>query len=412
MSQPGLNVSAIREDFPILHQTMNGKPLVYLDSTSTSQKPEAVIRAMDEYYHKYNANVHRGVYALAEEATALYEGARKKIQKFIHAKSYREIVYTRNATEALNLVAYTWARQNIRTGDEIVTTLLEHHSNIVPWQLLAQEKNATLKFVEVDDQARLLPDQIERLITEKTKLVAVTMMSNVAGTITPLKSIIARAHAIGAVVVVDGAQGVPHSPVDVQALDCDFLAFSGHKMLGPFIGILYGKRALLEAMPPFLGGGDMIREVYRDHSTWNDLPYKFEAGTPAIAEAIGMGAAIDYLSTLGMDNVRAHERDLIAYALNRFRELDGVRVIGPSSPDERGGVLAFDIAGVHPHDVAQIFDREGLCVRAGHHCAMPLHEQYGLAATTRASFYVYNIPEEVDTLVETIKKVQQVFKSQ
>jgi len=412
MSQPGLNVSAIREDFPILQQTVNGKPLVYLDSTSTSQKPEAVLRAMDEYYRRFNANVHRGVYYLAEEATARFEGARKKIQKFINAKSYREIVYTRNATEALNLVAYTWARQNIRAGDEIVTTLLEHHSNIVPWQLLAREKNATLQFIEVDDQARLRPDHIEQFITAKTKLVAVTMMSNVAGTITPLKAIIERAHAVGAVVVVDGAQGVPHSPVDVQALDCDFLAFSGHKMLGPFLGILYGKRALLEAMPPFLGGGDMIREVYRDRATWNELPHKFEAGTPAIAEAVGMGAAIDYLNTLGMENVRAHERDLIAYALRKFRELDGVRVIGPQDPEQRGAVLSFDLAGVHPHDVAQIFDREGLCVRAGHHCAMPLHEHYGLAATTRASFYVYNTPEEVDKLVETIGKVRQIFKSE
>jgi cysteine desulfurase/selenocysteine lyase len=411
MSQPGLNVSAIREDFPILQQTVNGKPLVYLDSTSTSQKPEAVLRAMDEYYRRFNANVHRGVYYLAEEATARFEGARKKIQKFINAKSYREIVYTRNATEALNLVAYTWARQNIRAGDEIVTTLLEHHSNIVPWQLLAREKNVTLQFIEVDDQARLRPDHIQQFITAKTKLVAVTMMSNVAGTITPLKAIIERAHAVGAVVVVDGAQGVPHSPVDVQALDCDFLAFSGHKMLGPFLGILYGKRALLEAMPPFLGGGDMIREVYRDRATWNELPHKFEAGTPAIAEAVGMGAAIDYLNTLGMENVRAHERDLIAYALRKFRELDGVRVIGPQDPEQRGAVLSFDLAGVHPHDVAQIFDREGLCVRAGHHCAMPLHEHYGLAATTRASFYVYNTPEEVDKLVETISKVRQIFKS-
>ena len=412
MSQSGLNVSAIREDFPILQQTVNGKPLVYLDSTSTSQKPEAVLRAMDEYYRRFNANVHRGVYYLAEEATARFEGARKKIQKFINAKSYREIVYTRNATEALNLVAYTWARQNIRAGDEIVTTLLEHHSNIVPWQLLAREKNATLQFIEVDDQARLRPDHIEQFITAKTKLVAVTMMSNVAGTITPLKAIIERAHAVGAVVVVDGAQGVPHSPVDVQALDCDFLAFSGHKMLGPFLGILYGKRALLEAMPPFLGGGDMIREVYRNRATWNELPHKFEAGTPAIAEAVGMGAAIDYLNTLGMENVRAHERDLIAYALRKFRELDGVRVIGPQDPEQRGAVLSFDLAGVHPHDVAQIFDREGLCVRAGHHCAMPLHEHYGLAATTRASFYVYNTPEEVDKLVETISKVRQIFKSE
>lgn len=407
----GLNVAAIREDFPILQQTVNGKPLVYLDSAATSQKPEAIIQVLDEYYRKYNANIHRGVYALAEEATAQYEGARKKVQKFIGAKSYRQVIYTRNATEALNLVAYAWGRANIREGDEIVATLLEHHSNIVPWQLLAKEKNATLKFIEVDDQALLRADQIESLITERTKLVAATMMSNVAGTITPIKQIIERAHAVGAVCVVDAAQAVPHLPVDVQALAVDFLACSGHKMLGPFVGILYGKRALLEAMNPFLGGGDMIREVYRDHSNWNELPWKFEAGTPAIAEAIGLGAAVDYLTALGMENVRAHERALVAYALDQLRGVEGVRIVGPLDPDQRGGVIAFDFAGVHPHDVAQVLDREGICVRAGHHCAMPLHEHYGLAATTRASFYVYNTPEEVDRLVETLAKVRKIFKA-
>ncbi len=411
MVKKGLNVAAIREEFPILQQTMNGKPLIYLDSAATSQKPEAVIRAMDEYYRQSNANVHRGVYALAERATEQYEGARKKIQKFINAKSYREIIYTRNTTEAINLVAYAWGRKNIHAGDEIVTTLLEHHSNIVPWQLLAQEKNATLKFIDVDEQGRLRAEQFETLITEKTRLVAATMASNVTGTLTPIRQIIDRAHAIGAVCVVDAAQSVPHMRVDVQSLDVDFLAFSGHKMLGPFVGILYGKRALLEAMDPFLGGGDMIREVFMDHSTWNDLPWKFEAGTPAIAEAIGMGAAIDYLSALGMDNVRAHERALAAYALDQMRDLEDIRIVGPLDPDQRGGVIAFAVPEVHPHDVAQIFDREGICVRAGHHCAMPLHEHYGLAATTRASFYVYNVPEEIDKLVETLKKVRQIFKA-
>lgn len=406
----GLNVAAIREDFPLLQQTMNGKPLVYLDSASTTQKPESVIQAMDEYYRKYNANVHRGVYALAEEATEKYEGARKRIQKFIHAKSYREIVYTRNTTESINLVAYAWGRKNIRAGDEIVATLLEHHSNIVPWQLLAKEKNATLKFIGVDENGVLRGEQIESLITEKTKLVAATMMSNVAGTITPIKQIIDRAHAVGAVCVVDAAQSVPHMPVDVQALDADFVAFSGHKMLGPFVGILYGKRALLEAMDPFLAGGDMIREVFMDHSTWNELPWKFEAGTPAIMEGTVMGAAIDYLSALGMDNVRAHERELVAYALDKMKDLDGIRIVGPLDPDQRGGVIAFAVPEVHPHDVAQIFDREGICVRAGHHCAMPLHEHYGLAATTRASFYVYNGPEEIDKLVATLAKVRQIFR--
>ncbi len=406
----GLNVAAIREDFPILQQTVNGKPLIYLDSAATTQKPEAVIQAMDEYYHKYNAIVHRGVYALAEEATARYEGARKKIQKFINAKSYREIVYTRNTTESINLVAYAWGRKNIHAGDEIVTTLLEHHSNIVPWQLLAKEKGAALKFIDVDENGLLRGEQIETLVTEKTKLVAATMASNVTGTLTPIKQIIERAHAVGAVCVVDAAQSVPHMPVDVQSLDADFLAFSGHKMLGPFVGILYGKRALLEAMDPFLGGGDMIREVFMDHSTWNELPWKFEAGTPAIMEGIAMSAAIDYLNALGMDHVRAHERDLAAYALDKMRDVEGVRIVGPLDADQRGGVIAFAVPEVHPHDVAQIFDREGICVRAGHHCAMPLHEHYGLAATTRASFYVYNAPEEIDKLVETLAKVRQIFR--
>ncbi|MCX7838575.1 MAG: SufS family cysteine desulfurase, partial [Anaerolineae bacterium] len=343
--------------------------------------------------------------------TEQYEGARRKIQKFINAKSYREIIYTRNATEAINLVAYTWGRANIREGDSIVVTLLEHHANLVPWQRLAKEKNARLEFIGVDDEGRWCAEDIETRITERTKLVAATMASNVAGTITPIQTLIARAHAVGARVMVDAAQAVPHLPVDVQALDCDFLAFSGHKMLGPFVGILYGKRALLEEMEPFLAGGDMIREVHLDSAKWNELPWKFEAGTPAIAEAIGLGVAVDYLMALGMENVRAHEQELTAYALEKFRALDGVRIVGPQNATERGGVIAFDIAGVHPHDVAQIFDREGICVRAGHHCAMPLHEHYGLAATTRASFYIYNTPDEVDQLVETIKKVQQVFRT-
>ncbi|HEX7586728.1 MAG TPA: cysteine desulfurase [Anaerolineae bacterium] len=407
----GLNAAAIREDFPILQQIVNGKPLVYLDSAATSQKPEAVIHAIDEYYRKHNANIHRGVYWLAEEATAQYEGARKKIQKFVNAKSYREIIYTRNTTESINLVAYAWGRKNIRAGDEIVTTLLEHHSNIVPWQLLAQEKGATLKYIDVDENGVLRAEQFNTVITEKTKLVAATMASNVTGTITPLKQIIDRAHAVGAVCVVDAAQSVPHMSVDVQALGADFVAFSGHKMLGPFVGILYGKRALLEEMNPFLGGGDMIREVFMDHSTWNELPWKFEAGTPAIMEGIAMGAAIDYLNALGMDNVRAHERALVDYALEKMKDLDGIRIVGPLDPDQRGGVISFAIPEVHPHDVAQIFDREGICVRAGHHCAMPLHEHYGLAATTRASFYVYNVPEEIDKLIETLAQVRRIFKT-
>lgn len=404
-----LNVSSLREDFPILQQTVHGKPLVYLDSAATSQKPESVIRALDTYYRTTNANIHRGIYVLAEQATEQYETARKKVQKFVNAKSWREIIWTRNATESLNLVAYSWGRANIHAGDEIVTSVLEHHSNIVPWQLLAQEKGATLKHIPLDGQGRLALDNLDTLITEKTKLVAVTMMSNVTGAITPLDKIIARAHAVGAVVVVDAAQGAPHLPIDVQALDVDFLAFSGHKMLGPFVGVLYGKRAFLEAMPPFLGGGDMIRQVGLQSSTWNDLPYKFEAGTPAIAEAIGIGTAVDYLNTLGMENVRAHEKELTTYALDKLQEVPALRVIGPTDVNERGGLAAFEMTGIHPHDIAAILDRDAICIRAGHHCAQPLHDHYNLPATARASFYVYNAPEEIDALVTSLQNVRKMF---
>lgn len=404
-----LNVSSLREDFPILQQTVHGKPLVYLDSAATSQKPESVISALDTYYRTTNANIHRGIYVLAEQATEQYENARKKVQKFIHAKSWREIIWTRNATESLNLVAYSWGRTNIRAGDEIVTSVLEHHSNLVPWQLLAQEKGATLKHIPVDGQGRLALDNLDTLITEKTKLVAVTMMSNVTGAITPLDKIIARAHAVGAVVVVDAAQGAPHLPIDVQALDVDFLAFSGHKMLGPFVGVLYGKRAMLEAMPPFLGGGDMIRQVGLQSSTWNDLPHKFEAGTPAIAEAIGIGTAVDYLNALGMENVRAHEMELTTYALDKLQEVPTLRVIGPTDVNERGGLAAFEMTGIHPHDIAAILDRDAICIRAGHHCAQPLHDQFNLPATARASFYVYNAPEEIDALVTSLQNVRTMF---
>lgn len=404
-----LNASALREDFPILQQLIHGKPLVYLDSAATSQKPESVLRTLDNYYRTTNANIHRGIYTLAENATEQYEIARKKIQKFINAKSWREIIYTRNATEALNLVAYTYGRTHINSGDEIVISLLEHHSNIVPWQLLAQEKNATLKHIPVDGQGQLALDTLNSLITEKTKIVAVSMMSNVSGAITPLDKIIARAHSVGAVVVVDAAQAAPHLPVDVRALDADFLAFSGHKMLGPFIGILYGKRDLLQAMPPFLGGGDMIRQVGLQESTWNDLPYKFEAGTPAIAEAIGLGAAIDYLTELGMDNVRAHEMELTAYALNKLQEVPTLRVIGPTDVTHRGGLAAFEMEGIHPHDIAAVLDRDAICIRAGYHCAQPLHEYYNLGATARASFYIYNTPEDIDTLVASLKNVRKLL---
>lgn len=406
-----LNASALREDFPILQQLIHGKPLVYLDSAATSQKPESVLRALDTYYRTTNANIHRGIYSLAENATEQYESARKKIQKFINAKSWREIIFTRNATEALNLVAYSYGRANIHSGDEIVISLLEHHSNIVPWQLLAQEKNATLKHIPVDAQGQLALDTLDTVITDKTKIVAVTLMSNVTGAITPLDKIIARAHSVGAVVVVDAAQGAPHFPIDVQALNADFLAFSGHKMLGPFVGVLYGKRALLEAMPTFLGGGDMIRQVHLQESTWNDLPYKFEAGTPAIAEAIGFGAAIDYLNELGMENVRAHEMELTAYALGKLQEVPTLRVIGPTDVSQRGGLAAFEMPGVHPHDIAALLDRDAICIRAGHHCAQPLHDYYDLSATARASFYVYNTPQDIDALVASLQNVRRMFSA-
>jgi cysteine desulfurase/selenocysteine lyase len=404
-----LNASALREDFPILQQLVHGKPLIYLDSAATSQKPETVIRTLDTFYRTTNSNIHRGIYQLAEQATEQYENARKQVQKFIHAKSWREIIWTRNATEALNLVAYSWGRQNVGAGDEIVISLLEHHSNIVPWQLLAREKGATLKHIPADEQGRLDLSNLDALITDKTKVVAVTMMSNVTGAITPLEPIIARARAVGATVVVDAAQSAPHMPIDVQKLDCDFLAFSGHKMLGPFVGVLYGKRALLEAMPPFLGGGDMIRQVHLQDASWNELPYKFEAGTPAIAEAVGMGAAIDYLNALGMEKVRAHEMELTAYALQKLAEVPTLRVLGPTNVAERGGLTAFDLPGIHPHDIAALLDRDAICIRAGHHCAQPLHDYYNLSATARASFYVYNTPEEIDALAASLRKIRALF---
>lgn len=405
----GLNAASIREDFPILQQTVNGKPLIYLDSASTSQKPNAVIDSLDDYYRRYNANIHRGVYSLAEQATAAHEQARKKIQRFVNAKSWREIIFTRNTTEALNLVAYSWGRANIHAGDEIVTTVLEHHSNIVPWQLLAQEKGGTLKYIPVDETGCLDLSNLDSIITERTKIVACTMMSNVTGAIPPVRDIIARAHSVGAIAVVDAAQGVPHIPTDVRALDCDFLAFSGHKMLGPFVGVLYGKRDLLEGMPPFLGGGDMIREVHLQESSWNALPYKFEAGTPAIAEAIGLGTAVDYLDALGMENVRSHEQALVTYAIDQLSAVPGLTLLGPRDPALRGGVCAFDLRGAHPHDIATLLDRDGICIRAGHHCAMPLHDRYGLSATARASFYVYNTRDEIDALTATLRKISQLF---
>jgi cysteine desulfurase/selenocysteine lyase len=407
---PMLNINEIRNDFPIFQREIRpGTALVYLDSTATSQKPLAVIEAMNSYYRRSNANIHRGVHTLAEEATSMYEQARVKIAKFINAPSAHQIIYTRNTTESINLVAYSWARANLNAGDLVILTEMEHHSNLVPWQILESERGIELDFIPVTEEGLLDLDAYKALLARSPKLISFTHMSNVLGTINPAAEIIRLAHAAGAVTLVDAAQSVPHLNVDVQALDADFLAFSAHKMCGPTgIGILYGKMDLLEAMPPFLGGGDMIKEVKLRSFRPNTLPYKFEAGTPAIAEAVGLGAAVDYLSSLGMDAIAAHEHEITEYALERLEEVPGVKVFGPGA-ESKGGVAAFTLDGVHPHDVAQILDQDGIAVRAGHHCAQPLHEKFGLPATSRASFYLYNTKEEVDLLVNGIYKVKELF---
>lgn len=405
-----LNIEEIRRDFPILQrQTANGVRVTYLDSTATSQKPLAVIEAMNDFYRRSNANIHRGVHTLAEESTALYENAREKVAKFINAPSARQVIYTRNTTESINLVAYTWARANLKAGDLVILTEMEHHSNLVPWHMLAAERGIELDFIPVTADGLLDLDAYKSLLMRGPKLVSFTHMSNVLGTVNPAAEIIRLAHDAGAVALVDGAQSVPHLSVDVQALNADFYAFSAHKMCGPTgIGVLYGKAALLESMPPFLGGGDMIKEVKLRSFRPNTLPHKFEAGTPAIAEAVGFGAAVDYLTKIGMDKIAAHEHEITEYALERLEEIPGVKVFGPSA-DKKGGVAAFTLEGVHPHDVAQILDQDGIAVRAGHHCAQPLHEKFGIPATSRASFYLYNTKEEVDLLVNGIYKVKKMF---
>lgn len=406
------DVEAVRADFPILQQMHHDDvPLIYLDNAASSQKPKQVIDALDDYYSRYNANVHRGVHKLSEEATAAYEGARIKIQKFINAGSKREVIYTSGTTDAINLVAQTWGRVNLGPGDVVVSTVMEHHSNIVPWQILAEEKGFRLKYVPILDDGTLDMATYQTLLREEpVKLVAAVHASNVLGTINPIKEMARLAHEAGAVIVVDAAQSVPHMPVDVQDLDVDFFAFSSHKMAGPTgIGILYGKREHLEAMPPWKGGGDMIATVRLEGSTWNELPYKFEAGTPIIAGAIGLGYAVDYLSALGMDKIIAHEHDVTEYALERLAEVPGISLLGPEDAQKKGGVAAFTVEGIHAHDVAQILDSNGIAVRAGHHCAMPLHELCGIAASARASFYLYNTRYEVDALIEGIYKAKRTF---
>jgi len=406
-----LDITKIRADFPILsRQVKPGVEVVYLDSAATTQKPLQVIRAMDEYYRHTNANIHRGIHVLAEEATALYEDARVKIAEFINAPSARQVIFTRNTTESINLVAQSWGRENLQHGDVLILTEMEHHSNLVPWQILAAERNLVLEFIPVTADGLLDLQEYQRLMGLNPRLVAFTQMSNVLGTINPAREMIQLAHNSGAKVLVDGAQSVPHFPVDVQDLNADFLVFSGHKMCGPTgVGVLYGRKDLLEEMPPFLGGGDMIKRVELRSFTPNSIPHKFEAGTPAIAEAIGFGAAVDYLQHVGMEAIAAQEQAVVGYALERLEEVPGVKVFGPQAKD-RGGVTAFTLDDVHAHDVAQILDGDGIAVRAGHHCAMPLHDILNVPATTRASYYLYNSIEEIDKLVEAIYKVKKIFR--
>ena len=406
-----IDTQAIRRDFPILSRQINGKPLVYLDNAATSQKPKQVIKAVSEYYRRHNANVHRGIHTLAEEATNSYEEARKKVARFINARSEREVVFVRNATEAINLVAYAWGKRNLKQGDEILTTVMEHHSNLVPWQIVARETRSTLKFLDIDEDGFLKLNDLAKLLTPKTKLVAVTWVSNVLGTINPVREITKAAHAKGALVLVDGAQRAPHVPIDVQREGFDFLAFTGHKMLAPMgIGVLWVRQKILEEMDPFLSGGDAIKEVTLEETIFNDLPWKFEAGTPNVGGVVGLGAAVDYLSKIGMKNIRTHSEQLTAYGLKRLNQVKSLKIYGPSDSNDRGSVFSFTIDGIHPHDLATALDQEGIAIRSGHHCAMPLHTRLGVTATARASFYLYNTEEEIDRLVEGIEKAKKIFR--
>jgi cysteine desulfurase / selenocysteine lyase len=400
-----LDLAAIRQDFPFFETG-----IAYLDSANTAQRPRRVLDAMEGYFTQYNSNIHRAVYRTSMQATEHYDATRRKVREFINAKSVKEIVFTKNITEAINLVAYSWGRQTIREGDLIVLTVMEHHSNIVPWQILAQEKGARVAYVDIDDQGELRLDQFYELLEQEPRLVAFAHVSNTLGTITPCRELTAAAHAAGALVLIDGAQGVQHVGVDVQEVGCDFYGFTGHKVLGPTgSGVLYARRELLEAMPPFLAGGDMIKAVFLDHTEYAGLPEKFEAGTPAIAEVIGLGAAIDYLQDVGMDAIRAHELELTEYTIEALSEIDGLRVFGPPAP-RRSGVVAFDIEGIHPHDIATILDRHDVCIRAGHNCAMPLMHRLGVAATARASFFLYNTKEEIDRLVVGLHDAKRIFR--
>ena len=404
------DIAAVRRDFPILKREVHGIPLVYLDNAATSQKPASVIDALSRYYREYNANVHRGVHTLAEEATEGYEQARRVVAHFIGAENPANLIFTRNTTEAINLFAYAWGGRNLKPGDEVLLTVMEHHSNLVPWQIIAQQTGAVLRHVDITEEGLLDMASFYKLLGPKTRVVSVTHMSNVLGTINPVEEIAKAAHEQGAIVLIDGAQSVPHLPVDVEALGCDLLAFSGHKTLGPTgVGALWVKQELLETLEPFMGGGEMIREVQLDYSTWNTAPYRFEAGTPNIADAIAWAEGIEYLSSLGMEQVREHEIQLTRYALNALKNVQNLKVYGPADPALKGGVAAFSLEGIHPHDIGTALDQFGVAVRAGHHCAQPLHRRLGVDSSARASFYLYNTEEEIDKFVEALQAAQEYF---
>jgi len=406
---PALDITRVRDDFPILHRTVHGKPLVYLDNAATTQKPNAVIDRIVRYYTEENANVHRGVHYLSEIATAAYEGARTTVKKFVNARSEKEIVFTRGTTEGINLVAHSYGREHVKEGDEVLITAIEHHSNIVPWQMLCDEKGAKLRVAPVNEAGEVIPEEFASLLNERTRIVAFGHASNALGTINPVKKMTAQAHAVGAIVIIDGAQGVPHLPIDVQDIGCDFYAFSGHKVYAPTgIGVLYGKESLLDAMPPYQGGGDMILSVTFEKTTYNALPYKFEAGTPHIEGVIGLAAALDYISALGLANIAAHEHDLLGYATARMQEIEGLRIIGTAR--QKASVISFVLEGVHPHDIGTVVDQEGIAIRTGHHCAQPLMMRFNVPATGRASFGLYNTREEADALVSALRRVIEVFR--
>jgi len=405
-----LDPEIVKQDFPIFKRRVYGKPLIYLDNAATTQKPRQVIEAICEFYQNYNANVHRGVYRLSIEATEAFENARAKVAKFINAKD-SEIVFTKNATEALNLVAYSWGLSNLKEGDRILLTEMEHHSNIVPWQLIAKYTGAVVDYIPINEEGLLIDEEVDRLLDLRPKIVSITHASNVLGTINDVKEIVKKAHEVGAIAVVDAAQSVPHMQVNVKDLDCDFLAFSGHKALGPLgVGVLYGRRDLLKEMIPFLGGGDMISRVWLSGSEWNELPWKFEAGTSSVADVIGLGAAVDYLTSIGMSRVREHEVKLTEYAFKKLSEIPDIRIYGPRDLEKRGAVVSFNLSSIHPHDLATILDEKGIAIRAGHHCAMPLMTKLGVPATARASFYIYNSESDIDALVEGLYEARRIFK--